>query len=962
MADFAITRKPVDDERLASAILTEINALRRNPQEYAADLAKLRDCFEEKALTFQESGTCVQTIEGVAAVEDCLEDLSNVPSLTPLTSSQAVSRACAEHLADLQDGAMCSHVGKDGSTPEDRVARHGSFREQCGENIVFGALTAREVVYQMLIDDGAPERGHRANLLNMDFHFVGIAVGPHASAHMVVVLLFLDNFRASKPGDLEGKRYVVSKTAGEVLVPHPDASEEEATVAAWDRSMQSLKPDYMKVPKNLLESVERQHRGRSPRPPGIVQRYYVGDLIASPGINPAIVRAFVHRVDRDKDDVVQESEIIAVCYHHQLKLSPPEIKELFTVPHVKTLNKGDYEELGMDWAAIFKSMRPRKRWSPIVDINVECTDGRQYVLTIEVAALLACCSQLLDEAELDVPAPVDVVEANKALTVLIAQAAHLEMNKGDVSTAKSTALHNTSSAGTVSGHSFQVKLRQLLAPPGQAGYDLQFRRARCSNRRCLWAHEMSPHRETWLRLFHAVGLNPLVFFPDPDEDREPGTASRTDMGQLISGQGTKQASPSATRRSDLNAQRMQVKEPRPKQLVRQAGATPVDGAQSRASDRDAASSPYGGSGSGSGSASASASDGKAPAETASLRPQRPGEDERMHSENLINQKLQPTEKDSKSEALMSLGFDARRAFKGVLDTHARASDESRLMAKERRALGGTAGGSTLGATGTSLLGASGGTQMQEQGANSAATLRRGASLRAHFHNSCAVYSAKEAHKWPSSAHTDALKVQLNGEHIDQTKVPAQKADVKLSRMSKEERDMQFSCYFGKDTSAALKSKVASSQTADNGKYDPNWCAFEPRPDEPQRFGKFGRRVFDPQVRNRPVSNPFGISQIEARPQEEFRRQEERVQDILERRLPSGQTRPFKTYMSRAEAPGRQQELATHKRIDSAMQGERKSNERGFGQIRHSDRDPGMDMNLYTRPLNVSHMDRQLPLA
>mmetsp|Transcript_66637 Transcript_66637/g.124381 ORF Transcript_66637/g.124381 Transcript_66637/m.124381 type:complete len:941 (-) Transcript_66637:140-2962(-) len=933
------TMKPIDDERLAAAILREVNALRRNPQEFATELSKLHDCYEDKTLIFPESGATVQTIEGVAALDDCLEDLRNVPSLTPLTSSQAISRACAEHLADLQDGTICSHVGQDGSTPEDRIGRHGSFREQCGENIVFGALAAKEVVYQMLLDDGAPERGHRANLLNMDFHFVGIAVGPHASTHMVVVLLFLDNFLASKPDDLAGKRYVVAKTSGQVLVPSPDLPEEEATVRVWDRSMQQLKPDYMKVPEALLETVERQHRGRSSRVARSAQTYFVGHLIASPGINPAIVKAFVHRVDLTKDDIVQESEIAAVCYHHQLKLGPKEITELFQVPHVKRLNKGDYEELGMDWAAIFKSMRPLKKWLPSVDIFVETTDGRQHLLVIEVATLLACCSKLLQEAQLDVPAPQDVVEANKALALLLAQAEHFR--RGGMSTAE--AMSTQELAFHRDQKAFQVKLRQLLAPPGQAGYEWVFRSARCSNPRNLWAHEMSPHRETWLRLFHAVGLNPLVFPPEPEVERD-----------LWGGQGLKGgiAGPSGLltegggQQAKRNVgQQMRIREPKPNLYSRQGGVAP-ESSVSRASH---VSDGVDGSGSQSDKIGVGAGDWRQENTLASSRLR--GEDDRLHSEMLINDKLQIMGKDTKSEAQMSYGFDARRAFMGVIDHHQRTSDESRLLAKERKAMTGTGG--TLGSTGASMM-TYPGVQLQSSGGKAA--------VRAHFHNSCVVYTDKQEKRWPAAMHSDSLRVQLNGEHIDHNLVPAQKEDVKLSRMTKAERDKQFSCLFGKEagTSRALKAKVALDQAGMVGEYDPNWSNFNPRPDAPQRYGKYGRRVFDPQVRSRTVSNPFGISQIEARPQEEARKQEERVHDILERQIPPGQTRPFKTYMPKAEAPTKQQELATRKRIESAMQGERKSNERGFGQMRHSDR--ATDMYLYTRPLNASHMDRQLPMA
>ena len=46
------------------------------------------------------------------------------------------------------------------------------YRDQCGEALVAWVQSPAAVVQSMLLDDGCPERGHRANLLNMDFRYV----------------------------------------------------------------------------------------------------------------------------------------------------------------------------------------------------------------------------------------------------------------------------------------------------------------------------------------------------------------------------------------------------------------------------------------------------------------------------------------------------------------------------------------------------------------------------------------------------------------------------------------------------------------------------------------------------------------------------------------------------------------------------------------------------------------------
>merc|ERR1711865_588967 len=97
-------------------------------------------------------------------------------------------------------------------------------------------------------------------------------------------------------------------------------------------------------------------------------------------------------------------------------------------------------------------------------------------------------------------------------------------------------------------------------------------------------------------------------------------------------------------------------------------------------------------------------------------------------------------------------------------------------------------------------------------------------------------------------------------HIDQTKVKPHKEDVKFSTMTKHERSQQFSTHFGSKAigdSTSLKKAAAS----DHASFHPKWDAHrehEFRGDNPDRHGKFGRRSFDPQVREKPVGNRHGV--------------------------------------------------------------------------------------------------------
>jgi len=227
--------------------------------------------------------------------------------------------------------------------------------------------------------------------------------------------------------------------------------------------------------------------------------------------------------------------------------------------------------------------------------------------------------------------------------------------------------------------------------------------------------------------------------------------------------------------------------------------------------------------------------------------------------------------------------------------------------------------------------------------------------RGHFHDSLAAHGAEASHAWPMS-----LDIRLDGEHLDHSLAPEMKPNPKYSKMDAKEREKQFSCLFNKDAlpdTNELKKKVAQYHAPDVEQWSKKPHEF--RADCPQRHGKYGRRAFDPQVKGRPIPNVHNMSEVDNKPVEEFRRQQDRVHEYLERAMPMGQSRHFKTHLPHAEKPGKYYDMATGEQVNTALEGGLKRPEHGFFQNRHSS---SRDMNLYTRPMGASHMDRMIPLA
>ncbi|WP_125255754.1 CAP domain-containing protein [Brevundimonas fluminis] len=183
---------PVDAPSIADAedvpaMLAELNQARRDPRAYARRAREFRALF--RGDRFQRPGEiAVVTQEGVAAVDEAIRFLETQPPLPPLTRSPLLDRAAADHARDQGRTGQVGHVGSDGSSPHQRMRRHGAWRATA-ETIAYGP-TPEHAVMQLIVDDGVPDRGHRAIIFSPDYQMVGAACGPHPRWRTICVVTF----------------------------------------------------------------------------------------------------------------------------------------------------------------------------------------------------------------------------------------------------------------------------------------------------------------------------------------------------------------------------------------------------------------------------------------------------------------------------------------------------------------------------------------------------------------------------------------------------------------------------------------------------------------------------------------------------------------------------------------------------------------------------------------------------
>ncbi|NWJ42375.1 MAG: CAP domain-containing protein [Geothrix sp.] len=175
------------------AVVQEMSDARIRPKAYAKYLRELRDAFEGN-LWHRPRRVPLRTDEGVAALDEAIAFLEAARPVGPLRFNEGLALAARRHAQDLGPRGALEHVGSDGAKLSDRLNRLGTWHGLVAENISTGEPEARQVVIQLLVDDGVPSRGHRHNLFNPDLHQAGAGSAPHRDYRVVTVIDYADGF------------------------------------------------------------------------------------------------------------------------------------------------------------------------------------------------------------------------------------------------------------------------------------------------------------------------------------------------------------------------------------------------------------------------------------------------------------------------------------------------------------------------------------------------------------------------------------------------------------------------------------------------------------------------------------------------------------------------------------------------------------------------------------------------
>ncbi len=161
-------------------VLKLLNSVRTDPQGFITNY--LNPYLKENNLTTNSDA------------KSLIDDLKKTKKMGALQFSPALNKVARMHAKDMGKTGSIGHSSSDGTSFSDRVRKESKAGGMIAENCDYGNETAIDSVIGLLIDDGIESLGHRKNILEPKYQWIGIAIEPHKKYTVNCVMDFAEKF------------------------------------------------------------------------------------------------------------------------------------------------------------------------------------------------------------------------------------------------------------------------------------------------------------------------------------------------------------------------------------------------------------------------------------------------------------------------------------------------------------------------------------------------------------------------------------------------------------------------------------------------------------------------------------------------------------------------------------------------------------------------------------------------
>ncbi len=159
-------------------VLLLLNSVRTNPKKFL-DL-QLKDYLKQNNLSNNRYA------------KSLVADLKKCKPMGELQLAKSLTDVARLHANDMGKAGTVGHTSSDGTPFNVRLRTKAKAGGMIAENCEYGHDTALDIVMALLIDDGIESLGHRKNILEPTYQWIGIAIEPHKTYRSNCVMDFAE--------------------------------------------------------------------------------------------------------------------------------------------------------------------------------------------------------------------------------------------------------------------------------------------------------------------------------------------------------------------------------------------------------------------------------------------------------------------------------------------------------------------------------------------------------------------------------------------------------------------------------------------------------------------------------------------------------------------------------------------------------------------------------------------------
>ena len=179
-------------------LVNKINQFRANPKGYAKKINEYVQYFKGNTLRIPGTKRGIDTEEGAAAYIEAVDFLAKQEGIPSLEPSKGLGRICADFMEKAENMSP-EEIGN--IDLEEIIKKYGSFKGDLNRAIDFGGEDPEQVLINLIVCDGDPNRGNRESLLSTDLKKIGIKHTKHSTYRFCTLIISCSKFRNNVDSD-----------------------------------------------------------------------------------------------------------------------------------------------------------------------------------------------------------------------------------------------------------------------------------------------------------------------------------------------------------------------------------------------------------------------------------------------------------------------------------------------------------------------------------------------------------------------------------------------------------------------------------------------------------------------------------------------------------------------------------------------------------------------------------------